>query len=140
MKKAILFLAAAAALPLATPAFAHHSFAMFDVQKTQTIEGTVTKFEYTNPHSWMFIDAPDASGAVKHWGFEMNNLVGLRRGGWREKTVVPGDKVSIVMHPMRDGSTAGQLVSMTLPGNKVFDGRTIHDASQPNAALPTPAP
>jgi hypothetical protein len=113
---------AAAALALAAPAFAHHSFAMFDRNKTATIDGTVKEFQFTNPHSWLEVDAVEA-GATKHYSFEMNNLVGLRRVGWRAKTLVPGDKVKVTMHPMRDGTSAGQLMSVLLPNGQIFDGQ-----------------
>ena len=112
----------AAALALAAPAMAHHSFAMFDAKKTVVSDGTVTEFQFTNPPSWLEIDGTEA-GATKHWSFEMNNLVGLRRVGWRAKTLVPGDKVKVTMHPMRDGTNAGQLLSVVLPNGQTFDGQ-----------------
>ena len=118
------------AMALAAPAMAHHSFAMFDRNKTVVIDGTVKEFQFTNPHSWLEIDAVEA-GSAKHWSFEMNNLVGLRRVGWRAKTLVPGDKVKVTMHPMRDGTNAGQLMSVVLPNGQVFDGQGF---KQPGAA------
>jgi hypothetical protein len=111
-----------AAAVIAAPASAHHSFAMFDAKKTIVVDGVVTEFQFTNPHSWLEVDAPEGAG-VKHWSFEMNNLVGLRRAGWRAKTVKPGDKVKVTMHPMRDGSSAGQLMSVVLPDGTVFNGQ-----------------
>jgi hypothetical protein len=125
---------AASALAIAVPAAAHHSFAMFDRTKTIVIDGTVKEFQFTNPHSWLEIDTVEA-GAAKHWSFEMNNLVGLRRVGWRAKTLQPGDKVKVTMHPMRDGTSAGQLMSVTLPGGQIFDGQGIKPAT--GVAAPT---
>jgi hypothetical protein len=112
------------ALAAAAPASAHHSFAMFDQDKTVVVEGTVTEFQFTNPHSWLEVDVVTPQG-VKHWAFEMNNLVGLRRLGFRAKTFVPGDKVTVTMHPMRDGTSAGQLMDVRLPNGGFYDGRTL---------------
>jgi hypothetical protein len=120
----------------AAPALAHHSFAMFDRAKTLNLEGTVTEFQFTNPHSWLEIDVATATGK-QHWSLEMNNLVGLRRVGWRAKTLKPGDKVKAVMHPMRDGSAGGQLVSVVLPDGEFYDGQGLHPAG--GAAAPAPA-
>jgi hypothetical protein len=118
-----------AAVALAAPALAHHSFAMFDNQKTLTLDGTVTEFQFTNPHSWLEIDVPETEGGkltIKHWSLEMNNLVGLRRSGWRAKTLQKGDKVKVNMHPMRDGSSAGQLTTVV-----TADGRTLYGNGGP---------
>ena len=106
----------------ATTALAHHSFAMFDDSKTVAVEGTVTEFQFTNPHSWLEIDVPAAGGA-KHWSLEMNNLVGLRRVGWRAKTLKPGDKIKAQLHPLRDGTSGGQLLSITFPNGTTYDGQ-----------------
>jgi hypothetical protein len=113
---------------VAAPASAHHSFAMFDRDKTVVIDGTVKEFQFTNPHSWLEIDVPTATGKA-HWSLEMNNLVGLRRVGWRAKTLKPGDKVKVTMHPMRDGSASGQLLTVTLPNGSFFDGQGIRPAT-----------
>lgn len=123
--KPIQFAAAAlVALAVAAPAAAHHSFAMFDQEKTVVVEGVVTEFQFTNPHSWLEVDVQTPQG-VKHWAFEMNNLVGLRRLGFRQKTLSPGDKVKVTMHPMRDGTNAGQLINVLMPNGAYYDGQTL---------------
>jgi len=126
MKLAYSAAAAAAlvAFAVAAPAAAHHSFAMFDRETKVEVEGTVTEFQFTNPHSWLEVDV-DTSEGVQHWSFEMNHLLGLRRIGWRAKTVVPGDRVKVTMHPMRNGSRAGQLVAVVLPNGVLFDGQSL---------------
>ncbi len=121
-KKAIFSAAAFAVFAFGAPAFAHHSFAMFDANKTVSFDGTVTEFQFTNPHSWLEVDVPEA-GAVKHWSLEMNNLVGLRRVGWRAKTLKTGDKVKVELHPLRDGTSGGQLLSVTFPNGTTYDGQ-----------------
>jgi hypothetical protein len=133
MKHAYLVAAlGAAALAYAAPASAHHSFAMFDAQKTMVLDGTVTEFQFTNPHSWLEIDVPVTTNGkteIKHWSLEMNNLVGLRRAGWRAKTLVVGDKVKVTMHPMRDGSSAGQMMTVV-----TADGKTLYGNGGPPRA------
>lgn len=133
MKLVIAAAIALAAAGAAGQAFAHHSFAMFDRTKTTTIDGTVKEFQFTNPHSWLEVNVPDAKGGMTQWSLEMNNLVGLRRAGWRAKTLNPGDKVKVSLHPMRDGSTAGQLMSVATADGRVLDGQGARPAA-PNAA------
>jgi len=83
---------------------AHHSAAMFDMSKTFTVQGTVKEFQYTNPHSWLqvLVMSPDGKTTVE-WGFETEGPSTLLRVGIKSKTFQPGDKVTIVAHPMRDG-------------------------------------
>jgi hypothetical protein len=121
----------AVVLLAAGPAMAHHSFAMFDSAKTLTFGGTVRQFQFTNPHSWLQVEAADGSGGVKEWSLEMNTLVGLRRAGWRPGTLKAGDKVSVVFHPIRDGSSAGQLLTVTLADGTVLNAQ----ANGPGAVL-----
>jgi hypothetical protein len=111
---------------LAVPALAHHSFAMFDDAKTVEITGTVKEFRWTNPHSWLFLTVMDATGQTTQWAFEMGSPVGLVRVGWKPRSVVPGDKVSVRAHPMRDGTPAGQLLTATLPNGQVVGEPTAN--------------
>ncbi len=69
----------------ALPAFAHHSFAMFDTTKRVTLAGTVTAFEWTNPHAYIELDVADERGAVKHWSIELGSPSILMQGGWKFK-------------------------------------------------------
>jgi hypothetical protein len=102
------------------PAHAHHSFAMFDVTKTSTIEGTVGKFEWSNPHSWLFVVAPGPDGAETTYGFEMSSVGELLRRGWTKTAVKPGDKIKVSFHPLRDGSPAGQYQSAWTSDGKLI--------------------
>ena len=106
------------ALSIAAPAWAHHSFAMFDPDKLIIQTGIVKEFEWTNPHVWIHIMAPDASGKQVEWSFEMQAVAQATTGGWRSDSVRPGDKVSIEFHPLKDGSRGGELVAATLPDGK----------------------
>jgi hypothetical protein len=110
------------ALSIATPAMAHHSFAMFDRDKNVTMTGIVKEFEWTNPHVWIHLTAPDAAGKPVEWSFEMQAIAQDSRLGWRSDSVKPGDRVSIDFHPLKDGSRGGQLVAATLADGKRLGG------------------
>lgn len=111
MKKLILAATAGALSMAAAPAFAHHSGAMFDAEKTVTISGTVKQFQYTNPHAWLVVLVPDAAtpGKVATWSFEMGELSALTRAGIHKQDLEPGTKVTVTGHPMKDGRTAGSF-------------------------------
>jgi hypothetical protein len=115
-----LILAGSLAALIAAPALAHHSFAMFDADKTVELNGTVKEFQWTNPHSWLQVMVTDDKGVTKEWSLEMGSPGGLARNGWRPKTVVAGDKVTVSLHPLKDGSPGGQLLKVKLP-----DGREL---------------
>jgi hypothetical protein len=110
-------------LCFATTAGAHHSFAMFDRSRTETVAGTVKEFELINPHSWLRIMVSDANGIASEWPLELGGAGQLQRFGWTPDAVHPGDKVTVQLHPLRDGSYGGQLVSVTLPNGKVLGQR-----------------
>lgn len=103
-----------------TDAVAHHSFAMFDRRQTTTITGTVKEFELINPHGWLRVMVPDAQGNQNEWSLELGGVGQQARGGWTQNVVRPGDKVMVKLHPLRDGSYGGQLISVTLPDGKVL--------------------
>jgi hypothetical protein len=109
-----------AAALFAAPALAHHSFAMFDADKTIELKGTVKEFQWTNPHSWLQVMIPDEKGVPHEWSLEMGSPGGLARAGWRPKTVVAGDMVTVSIHPLKDGSHGGQLLKVTLPDGRVM--------------------
>ncbi len=100
----------AATLLSAATAWGHHSGAMFDAQKTVTLEGSVKTFQWSNPHCWIQLLVPTASGTVE-WSIEMGSTTELYRSGWRPGTLKPGDKVTVAVHPVRDQSPGGAFVS-----------------------------
>jgi Family of unknown function (DUF6152) len=103
-------------------ALAHHSGAMFDMTKEQSISGTVTEFSWTNPHSSFKVNVPDAAGKEQIWAIEMNGPQNLIRLGWKRTTIKAGDKVAVLLHPLRDGKPGGSFVSITLPDGRVLTG------------------
>jgi len=104
----------------AIPAAAHHSGAMFDRDKQVSLTGTIVRFEWTNPHSWIQIDVPNESGGSDTWSVECNSPNNLARQGWKSTSLKPGDKVTIVVHPLRTGEKGGSFLSVTLPGGEVL--------------------
>ena len=121
MKARLITAVAALALVAgaAAPALAHHSFAMFDNNKSVTLEGTVKEFQWTNPHSWVQVMVKDASGKDVEWSVEGGSPNGLARQGWKRTSMKAGDKISVVIHPLKDGTAGGSLVSATVNGEKV---------------------
>jgi hypothetical protein len=118
-----------AGVVLSGPVAAHHSFAMFDQKKTLTLKGTVTEFQWTNPHAFIHIDVPNGSGGKVEWQVELNSPNNLKRQGWRSTSVKPGDEVTLIMNPLRDGQRGGLFVSVTLP-----DGTVLGDPTRRGSA------
>ncbi len=108
---------------LATSAFAHHSRSMFDQTKQVTLVGTVKEFQWTNPHCWIQVLVPDPSNPSAEpveWGIELGAPVELMRKGWKPKSLNPGDKVTIIANPLRDGQHGGLVLSVTGPDGKII--------------------
>lgn len=107
MSRRLAFLLAAAVAATAAPAFAHHSFAMFDFGRTVTLDGVVKDFQWSNPHVILWIETAPAHGAPEVWSAELTSPGNLTRGGWTKRTLKPGDKVTVDIHPLRDGGKGG---------------------------------
>jgi hypothetical protein len=114
-------LALAAGLAVAGPAGAHHSYQMFDLSQMITVEGTVKELQWSNPHGFLQVMVKDpADGALKEWSFETPAVGSLRRHGWRYNSLSAGDRVSLVMSPLKAGTHGGFLLSVTLPNGAVL--------------------
>ena len=114
---------AIAVLLTSSSALAHHSFAMFDQSKTITLEGAVKDFRWTNPHVFIQLLVKNESGADEEWSIEMTSPEHLARAGWRPATLKPGDKLTLNIHPMRDGIKGGQYLSGTGPSGPLVGSR-----------------
>jgi len=115
----VVGLSAIAVAAFAVPAIAHHSFAMFDAQKTVTLQGTVKEFEWVNPHSWLRVMVNDEkAGKPVLWAVELSSPGRLVTMGMRADSVKAGDAVSVTIHPMKDGTRGGQFIQAVLPGGK----------------------
>lgn len=104
----------------ASVAMAHHSAAIFDSSHTKVITGTVKKFDYANPHTWVWLDVTNDQGQIETWGVEGMSPNYLNRRGWTRTTLKPGDKLSITIRPMRDGQKAGMWISGKRPDGEVL--------------------
>jgi hypothetical protein len=103
----------------AAPALAHHSFAMFDFQASKSVTGTVEQFDWTNPHTFIWLQVPEgANGANVRYGFEGMSPNYLGRRGWTKSTLKPGDKVTVTFHPLKDGSKGGTYQKVMLSDGK----------------------
>jgi hypothetical protein len=111
-----------ASIVVGSPAAAHHSFAMFDTTKCLTMSGTVRKFEWGFPHTWIWINVVNKQGTVDAWGFEGEPPADLSRSGWRKTSLKKGDAVTVQYSPIRDGQKAGAFANVRLPDGSVLPG------------------
>ena len=117
----------------ADPALAHHSFAMFDNTRTETITGTVYTFEWSNPHAWLWIDVDDGKGNDVKWGFEAAAPSEMSRSGWNKRILTPGEKVTVEYRPLKDGRPGGSLGKVTKSDGTVIGGRGPGSPAGPGA-------
>jgi hypothetical protein len=103
---------------------AHHSFASeYDENKRVTVSGIVTRFKWTNPHAWLYVDENDESGKVTSWSFEMGSPGGLVHRGWRKMELKKGDQVTVDGYAAKDGRNVANVRTVTMPdGRKLFGG------------------
>ena len=123
MKTKLLVMAGVAAALVAAPAFAHHSGAMFDSNKEITLQGTIKEFQWTNPHSWIQVNVADPAGKVTEWSIEWGGVSGLYQQGVRATSLKPGDKVTMVVHPLKNGNPGATVKSITGADGKPIGGR-----------------
>src|SRR6185503_3926848 len=105
----LLFIAAGA-----VDVLAHHSFAVYDHTKTLNLKGTVTKWQWSNPHAYLDMDVKGANGEVKHYTLEGTSINMLQRNGWRSNMIKAGDQVTAVAAPLLTGQPGGLLLAITL--------------------------
>ena len=129
-------IAVSAAILSAVPAVAHHSFAMFDAEKTKVLEGTIKEFQWTNPHSWILLMVDNSEGKAEQWAIELGGPAGLARQGWVPKTLTPGMKVKTVIHPLRDGNNGGQFMAVTLPDGTLMGNPQAAPSANAGTANP----
>jgi outer membrane usher protein FimD/PapC len=109
------------------PAHAHHSIAaQFDMYKTNTVSGTITKMDFRNPHSWLYVDVKDDKGQVQSWSIEFAAANALYRRGWRQEDLPVGAALTVTGYVARDGS---RMLGAT--DVKLSDGRTLFAGTAP---------
>jgi hypothetical protein len=115
-----LLIAAAIVLAAAPPARAHHATNQFDMDKTITLTGTVKEFQWTNPHTWIQVLVTNADAGTDEWSAEMASPATLSRLGWKKDSLKQGDKVTVTLHPLKNGDKGGIVTSVLGP-----DGQPI---------------
>jgi len=112
----------------AVPVLAHHSFgAEYDAKQPVTLKGTVTKFEWTNPHARFYIDVKDESGNVTNWNLELASPNVLNRQGWTRHSLNIGDAITVEGSRAKDGAHMANARSVTLSDGKVVGARSAAD-------------
>ena len=108
---------------------AHHSFAVFDMTSEKTVTGVVSKFEWTNPHTFIFVDAPNDKGVTETWAIEGMSPNYLARRGWTRTSLKIGDNITVTFRPLRDGKKGGMFVSTKTPDGKMLSMQGGRDAA-----------
>lgn len=124
MRTRLRFFVGVAVFLATVPALAHHAFvAQYDASKSTTLQGVVTKVEWTNPHARFYVDVTDKTGSVTNWNLELASPNALRRLGWTRDILKVGDKVSVFVAPAKDGAKMANARTVTLAdGRKMVAG------------------
>jgi hypothetical protein len=130
--KLYLAVAGLALLLAARPVAAHHSFAAeFDLNKPVKLRGTITKMDWINPHSWIYVDVKDANGKVTNWHMELGSPNSLFRLGWRRDAISPGLEVDITGYQAKNREPVGNATVITLPnGKELLTGGSAPDTGK----------
>jgi len=127
--KTATIVALAGLLAAAPPALAHHSYSMFDNMKEVKLVGAVKEFQWTNPHVWIQVVVDEPNGGKTEWSVEGAGLNTLIRQGWNRNIIKAGEKVTVTIHPMRNGTNGGALIRIYMP-----DGRVLGEPLPANQA------
>jgi hypothetical protein len=123
MKRSIVACVGVMVLVAVSSIAAHHSPVMFDRSVAKTLVGTVVEFAWTNPHASIQLDVANDKGGVDRWGVELGSPNSMVKTGWRSSILKPGDKVTVVVNPLKSGEFGGIFVSLTLADGRKLGGR-----------------
>jgi hypothetical protein len=116
----ITVFAAAIAFSVSSPAWSHHSHAMFDHDKVVTITGSVSEWVFRNPHVFLYLNVTSDSGEMVKYSVEMSNITNMIKVGFSPTTFKVGDKVTVELHPLADGRPGGNYIVATSADGKQF--------------------
>ena len=119
----LLFVLTVSGFAIARPILAHHSGSSFDTDRQISLTGTVSNFEWTNPHVFIYLDVKDENGAVAQWRVEGNSPNMLARAGWRKEMIKAGDQITVNGAPAKNKAPILRLISLTLANGVKFDGQ-----------------
>ena len=129
--KLLVVLAAVASLVMFSgPVMAHHGVAGYDMTKTITLHGTVSKFDWSNPHVVVYVDAKNEGGEMQHWTIEFASPVHMVRAGWSKSAMKTGDDIVIDTHPSRNGAPVGISSTITFILKVVVNGQALPGRSE----------
>ena len=111
-------------------AMAHHGVAGYDMTKTVAVHGTVSKFDWSNPHVVVYMDAKNESGEMQHWTIEFASPVHMVRAGWSKSSMKTGDDITIDTHPSRNGAPVGISSTITFILKAVVNGQALPSRSE----------
>jgi uncharacterized protein DUF6152 len=121
--RVVVLLAAGVSFIVPSSAFAHHGAAGYDMTKVVTMKGTITKFEWGNPHSQIYFDVTDDKGNVAHWDAETEPPPVMLERGWTRKSLNPGDEVTVYCYVAKNGATTAVLQKVVLANGKELTAR-----------------
>jgi len=105
---------------LAAPALAHHTDISLDFNQVVEVSGTVKEFHIASPHSALYVMVTDENGRDAEWSLDLESPGVLARAGWTTTTIIPGDKVTVTLHPLKDGAPGGKALTVELPDGTVM--------------------
>jgi Family of unknown function (DUF6152) len=120
-----VFALAVGLLSVSMPLFAHHGTAVFDTSKTLTMKGSVTEWDWSNPHCLLQFDVKNDGGQVVHWIAETQNPGNMVYAGWGKTSFKPGDEVTVSLFPAKNGKPFGRITQVVLPSGKTLNAGAV---------------
>jgi diphthamide biosynthesis methyltransferase len=123
IRHSVILAAAAGFLTLMSPTFAHHGTAAYETTQETTVKGTVTDFQFVNPHTLIFLDVKNEKGDVEHWQVDAQSPNQLARDGWNKNTLKSGDQIAVTGYRAKNHAYILRYLKVVLP-----DGREVKSA------------
>jgi Family of unknown function (DUF6152) len=118
IKHSAILAAAVGLLTFVRPIFAHHGVAAYETTQETTVKGTVTDFEFINPHTLIFLDVKNEKGDVEHWQVDAQSPNQLTRDGWTKNSLKPGDQISVTGFRAKNHSNILRFLKIVMPSGR----------------------